>query len=100
MARIAIAEPDTQVRQLYAEIVTELGHEPVAAPPCDLLLLEPAWDDARRQAEILRAAQPDLPIVCVSSRRPNEWTDELCGEFLRKPHSLDDLRRAITDSVS
>jgi DNA-binding response OmpR family regulator len=99
MGHIAIAEPDGQVRQLFAELVAELGHEDVAVAPFDLLILEPAWPAGRQLAERLRAEQPDLPILCASSRPPDAWVDGTADLFLLKPFTLDAFREAVTKTL-
>jgi DNA-binding NtrC family response regulator len=103
VARILIAEPDRSLRQLLAHMVTEFGHEPAGpeSSDCDVLIVEPAWEQGRRLAERLRAGVPGLPIICVSHASPSSWRDEVAPiAFLAKPFTLADLERAVADAVA
>jgi DNA-binding response OmpR family regulator len=107
MARIAIAEPSTALRQLLAQVVTDLGHEPVHLAggerrcEIDLLLVEPDWPQARRLAECFRRHQPGLPIACISNRSTSPWAEALgIAGYLVKPFSLRELEALIGASLA
>jgi CheY-like chemotaxis protein len=102
VARIAIAEPHDEIRQLVAAIVSALGHEPVDArdlgdgAPADVLVLEPGDGAALQLAIRLRREQPDLPVIIVSIYGPTHATRALDPvAFLPKPFTLTELEHAI-----
>jgi CheY-like chemotaxis protein len=107
MARILIAEPHAEVRQLFVHFVSALGHEPVVFDPTvaelavDVLILEPAMPGAFELIESMRAFDPDLPVIAVSVYPPTElpiglsWTS-----FHLKPLGLGALRDALAQHVA
>jgi DNA-binding response OmpR family regulator len=102
MARILLNEADPDVRRLLALLLGRLGHEVTLASPgkepesVDLMLLEPASRACLDLALRARAAQPTLPIVCVSVL-PEEGSALALGPlaYLTKPFALDDLHAAV-----
>lgn len=109
MARILVCEPNPEVRALLAHVVARLGHEPVQAEDgpgdvltddADVLLIEPAYQRALSMAEMLRARQGELPIVCASIFPPTpEWQELKPVAYLVKPFSLADLEQALLEAV-
>ena len=98
MATILIIESDRSVAALLAAVVEGVGATPVYEPDAgaaapDVLLIEPSAFGAVETATALRAANPGLPIVCVSTHKP---TAELRGAlepavFLSKPFAVAQL---------
>ena len=86
MARILIAEPYSEVQQLFVHFVTALGHEAIVHDPAvtqvgiDALILEPVMNGAGELVESLRALNPELPVIAVSVYPPSalpvriDWT--------------------------
>ena len=107
MARILIAEPHAEVRQLFVHFVSALGHEPVVYEPnvagvaVDVLILEPAMPGAFELIESMRALDADVPVIAVSVYPPTElpiglsWTS-----FHLKPLGLGALREALAQHVT
>jgi CheY-like chemotaxis protein len=107
VARILIAEPHAEVRQLFVHFVSALGHEPVVYDPAiadvavDALILEPAMSGAFELIESMRALDTDLPVIAVSVYPPTElpigltWTS-----FHVKPFGLNALREALAQHVT
>ena len=102
MARVLIAEPHPEVRQLFVHFVAALGHEPVVFErdledvDVDALVVEPAFQHAFELVKSLRDANPDVPVIAVSVYPPSElpigleWTS-----FHLKPFGLGTLREAL-----
>ena len=99
MAKIAVIEPDPQLRELFDQVVEALGHEAVADGPCDLILVEPGWPRGRSRAVRLLEEHPGLPVICVSSRTPDAWAGEVSTAFVFKPFGLQELRDAIANTL-
>ena len=97
MARILIAEPYPEVRELLSLIAKRLGHTPVvrrgeALPDVDLMVAEPAAPGSLELAHALRAAQPGLPIVVVSFLpQPPTWTALEPAAYVLKPFGRQEL---------
>ena len=106
MARILIAEPYPEVRELLSLIVTRLGHTPVvrrageAPPEVDLLVAEPGTPGTLELAHELRAAQPALPIVVVSFLpQPPTWTALAPAAYVLKPFTVVQLEKAVESAL-
>lgn len=109
MARILIAEPNLEVRQLLEQVVRRLGHEPIqppssllldALPEADVLLVEPAWGEGLALTLALSRERPGLPVVCASSYAPSSDVLELQPVArLLKPFSLAELEAAIEPAL-
>ena len=109
MARILVAEPYPEIRQLLEHIVAGLGFEPVvpnsAAPETleeiDVLLLEPGLPGGVELATKLREANPALPILIVSIYPPTPEVTALApAAFLLKPFALAELQSRIQEAVA
>lgn len=108
MARILLSEADPDVRRLLVLLLERLGHDvvtlqawPAIAPPGDLMVLEPASPVGLDHARLARAAQPDLPVLCVSVL-PDEAQFLRLGPvaYLPKPFTVDELRRAVDRALA
>jgi CheY-like chemotaxis protein len=108
MPRILIAEPYPEIRELLTHVVTNLGFEPVLAdargqdelPDADVMLLEPALPGGIALAQSLRAARPELPIVCVSIYPTTAEVIDLSPvAYLLKPFALAALQTALEHAV-
>jgi CheY-like chemotaxis protein len=107
VARILIAEPHPEVRQLFVHFVSALGHEPlvyergVEPVDVDALVVEPALPGAYELVGALRRTTPGLPVIAVSVYPPSElpigleWTS-----FHVKPFGLSTLREALTPHLA
>ena len=101
MARILIAEPHAELRELLAVICERLGHEAIRwhggdAPEVGLLLFEPADAPSFTLAQRLRAADAGLPMIDVSMLPPSAETRALSpASHLLKPFSLEQLEGAL-----
>ena len=107
MASILLSEADPDVRRLLVLLLERLGHEVAAldarlcaVPPADLMVLEPASAMGLDHARLARAANPDLPILCVSVL-PEEADFLEFGPlaFLAKPFTMEELRLAVEDAL-
>ena len=105
MARILIAEPYPEVRELLSLIAKRLGHTPVvrrgeALPDVDLMVAEPAAPGSLELAHALRAAQPGLPIVVVSFLpQPPTWTALEPAAYVLKPFTVVQLEAAVEGAL-
>jgi DNA-binding response OmpR family regulator len=108
VARVLLSEADPDVRRLFTLLLERLGHDVVvldagveSPPAADLLLLEPASELGLEHAGLARAAQPELPILCVSVL-PDGARSLALGPltYLPKPFGLDDLRAAVDHALS
>lgn len=103
MARVLLSEGDPDVRRLLVLLLERLGHDvaildgtPPEASACDLLLLEPASRSGLEHARLVRDAQPELPIICVSVLPPEaEFLSLGPLEYLAKPFALNELRDVV-----
>ena len=99
MARIAIGEPQDDVRLLIEHVLVRMGHDPVGrheADDADALLIEPASPHDLALARHVREQRRELPIVCISIEPASE--DALALDpavYLVKPFTLAGLRDAI-----
>jgi DNA-binding NtrC family response regulator len=112
VATIVIAEPQEDVRELFAHVLRRLGHDPVdpstveldgdrPAAAVDLLLFEPADRGAMRLAQRLRAERPELPLICASIfPRTAEARALKPVAFLEKPFDLAELEAAVARAVA
>ena len=106
MARILIAEPEPDLRQLAEQAVLELGYEPVlleaytAGTAVDVLLLATSAD-AVAIAQAHRRSDPGLPIVCLGTLGASADIRGLEPiAHLLKPYTLSDLARALARAVA
>jgi CheY-like chemotaxis protein len=104
MARVLIAEPYPEVRELLGLIVTRLGDTAVLPgdPPVgiDLMVAEPAAPGALELAQALRATWPDVPIVVVSFLpQPTAWTALGPAAYVLKPFTVVQLEAAIESAL-
>ncbi|MCA1699592.1 MAG: hypothetical protein LC790_12125 [Actinobacteria bacterium] len=104
MARILIIEFSPEVRDLLTTVLGGAGHDTVSytgarsAPPADVdvLLLEPATAGGLDCARLLRARDPELPIVCFSIEPKSPATAALHPiAYLVKPGPLAELLGAV-----
>jgi CheY-like chemotaxis protein len=107
MARILIAEPVAETRELMARLVERLGHEPVWPddPPervagADVALLDPVGPAGEGALRILRTQTPDTRLVISSIEPPSPASRALgAAAHLLKPFGLADLRRALESAL-
>jgi CheY-like chemotaxis protein len=106
VARVLIAEPYPEVRELLSLIVRRLGHTTVLQgrgdPPAgiDLLVAEPAARGSLALAHALRATRPDLPIVVVSFlAQPAAWTALGPAAYVLKPFTVAQLEAAVESAL-
>jgi hypothetical protein len=102
MGIVAIAEPDTAVAELIAAVVVGLGHVPLDVRTAgeiahaDALVVEPGDEYAYEWARFLRAWQPSLAVVCVSTYDAFPLALELQPvAYLPKPFAIDALEVAL-----
>lgn len=104
MTPILVVESNVPVRCLLEVICEHLGHEPVSweggpaitGAGLGLVIAEPAEPEALRIVRELRATQPELPIVFVSSLPPTAETRALEPRaHVLKPASLAGIEAAI-----
>ena len=105
MARILILEPQPEIRELVAHVVTRLGHVALTQPPdhddIDAIVLEPESLHGLALAHQLHARFPELPIVCESIAPPGPRTSDLNpAAYLLKPFGLDELERVLVDALA
>lgn len=106
MADILILEPHPEVHDLLVRIVRRLGHEPVVmplatldVPVADVVLLEPADDNALSMAAAVRNAHGSA-VVCVSIYPPSDGALALEPvSYLVKPFSLVELEDALVTAL-
>jgi hypothetical protein len=94
VARVAIDEPDTDLRHLFTRVVERLGHEPVPASEAlaaHVLLLDPDGRPPRR--EPVPSAVP--VIVCSIYSSPDRFVDLRPVAHLVKPFTRRDLEEAL-----
>jgi DNA-binding NarL/FixJ family response regulator len=104
MATIALRHPVGDVRHLIEHALSRLGHVIVDDEPdtrIDVLVLEPASAPDLEAARLLRDAQPDLPVVCVSISPPFPEVLELEPEaYLVKPFTVAGLRSTVERALA
>jgi DNA-binding response OmpR family regulator len=104
MAKILVSEPDAANCELLDAVVRYLGHDPVheaTGVSVSAVVFEPADAAALAAAVAARAARPDVPLVCVSIRRPTEAVAALDpAAYLLKPFAIGALCDAIRAAVS
>ena len=91
-------EPSPDVRDLFTRLLARLGHETTFVAdggPVDVAIVEPTAAEAAAAVEQLRAARPDMPVVCVSVAPKSAETALGCVAYLVKPVHLDQLRAAV-----
>ena len=108
MARILVAEPAPEVRELVRHVIVRLGHEPVVFPngsqddlsDVDAAVLEPAFSAALAAVLSLRTRNPGLPVVCASiyPRTPDVSALRPVA-FMLKPFHLEELDDALRRAV-
>jgi CheY-like chemotaxis protein len=106
VARVLIAEPEPDLRQLAEQGVLELGHEAVlleahtAGGHVDVLLLATS-PEAVAIARAQRQHHPALPIVCLGTLDASAEIRRLRPvAHLLKPYTLNELARALTQAVA
>jgi DNA-binding response OmpR family regulator len=98
VARILIAEPSPDVRELYAIFVQRLGHEVVhdLRSEVDLMILEPAVPENLKRATGLKKRRPHAAFVCTSIEPPSGHVASLAPTaYLVKPFPLVELADAV-----
>jgi CheY-like chemotaxis protein len=106
MPSVLISEPHVEVRELLARVVEAMGYEAVVDEPSsseaiDILLIEPGSEQALARAQRLRAARPELPIVCVSIYPPQLESDLLYpSAYLIKPFSVAELQGVLRNALA
>jgi CheY-like chemotaxis protein len=109
VARILIIDPSPEIRELLVRSVRWLGHQPLpidelarsTLPRGDAAIVEPATDESFAAALELRAAQPELPIVCLSIYPRSDATAALTPVgYVLKPFSLAELENALTAAIA
>ena len=105
MARVLILEPDEEIRELFAHMLTRLGHEPLTsaeeAGSCDAVLLEPAWEPGVALTWRLRHERRDLPVIAASvlSSPPGGASPLPVVRHLVKPFTLVQLADAVAEAL-
>lgn len=105
MKTILVCERNLEVRELLVHVIAAMGCEAVLSEPpagdVDLLLIEPGDGDALELAGRLRAAHPELPIVCVSIYPPQLESDLLSPlAYLLKPFSVAELQGVLRNALA
>jgi CheY-like chemotaxis protein len=105
VARILILEPQPEIRDLVARVVTRLGHDAVetAESPSeiDAVVVEPESMRGLAVAQQFRLLDPDLPIVCTSIAPQTPATRELGPvAYLVKPFALDALQGVLEQALA
>jgi CheY-like chemotaxis protein len=105
MARVLIAEPYPEVRELLSLIVRRLGHSTVFQGDdlpghVDVMLAEPAANGSLELAHSLRGLRPELPIVVVSFLpQPATWTALAPAAYVLKPFTVVQLEAAVSAAL-
>jgi hypothetical protein len=100
VGKIVICEPDPEVRELLGLVVTRLGREASSelngTGDIEALLVEPADATSVERAFAVRAACPNVPVVCLSIDPPTAGSRrfEPVAHVL-KPFALPELERAL-----
>ena len=92
MKQILIVEDDDAIRAELRTLLLANGYEPVAAPPCDLILMDVnlPGDSGFTRCRKLRQTS-DTPVIFLTARETPE--DELLAfgvggdDFIRKPYN-------------
>lgn len=109
MPRVLVVEPDAEIRELFSNMLTRLGHDPLAADPdrgtlpdCDVVLLEPAWELGTALVRSLLRDRPSLPVVAASIFPPHRLAevDVTPVSHLTKPFTLVQLSEAIAGAFT
>lgn len=108
MARVLVLEPDAEIRRLFCQMLTRLGHEPRVlagaangAEDCDAVLLEPAWRAGVERARRLAAGPGARPIVAASIHSAGTAAAGLpVVRHLVKPFTLVQLADAIAEALA
>ncbi len=106
MAQILISEPHDDVRELLEQMLTRLGHKPIAVmvptpqhlTSADVLLVEPASPVGVVLAQAACIANPSLPLICTSvTAAPSELTElgVVFAACLVRPFTVHELGAAI-----
>jgi hypothetical protein len=100
VGKIVICEPDPEVRELLGLVVARLGREATCelngTRDVEALLVEPADPTSVERALAVRAACPDVPVVCLSVEPPTAGSRRLEPvAHLLKPFALPELERAL-----
>ena len=106
MGRILILEPQPEIRDLVAHVVTRLGHVALTQvadqyDDIDAIVLEPESLHGLAVAHQLHARFPELPIVCESIAPPGPKTSDLNpAAYLLKPFGLDELELVLMSALA
>ncbi len=106
MATILLLDPSEEIEELYSRAICALGHtvvlsEPARVDDIDALVLEPASPPALAIARKLRAARPELPMICASILPRDARAIALDPEaYLEKPFPLSRLRLALEQALA
>jgi CheY-like chemotaxis protein len=107
--RVLIVEPDEDVRELLVERCRRLGLEPVVQglddrgrlPEVDLIVAEPASQQAQELLEAHRAQQSGTPIVFVSIYPPASGVlKSRAVAYLVLPCSSEEFERALSKALA
>jgi len=107
MATILISEADRDVRRLLTVLVRRLGHEPVVLdedvevpPRGDLLLVDPSSTGPRERARAVRAAQPDVPVICMNCvDEHGRFLLDGPFDYLPKPFTVEQMRDRLAHAL-
>lgn len=104
-----ISEYHPEVRRLLERMIVRAGDEPIVADSptpaklrsADVLVVETASPRGAMLAQLARAANPSLPIVCASVTVPSPELAELVGfeEVLVKPYTAEQLQAVIDQAL-
>ena len=100
-----VLEPDPEVRRLFGQMLTRLGHEPVlgvdAPSGCRLVLLEPGWPEGVERARAVLQDEPELPVVAASIFPSSVFPADIqFARHLVKPFTLRQLDQAIAEAAA
>jgi CheY-like chemotaxis protein len=104
-----ISETHPEVRRLLERMIARAGDEPIVADEptparlrsVDVLVVETAAPRGVMLAQLARAANPSLPIVCASVAVPSQQLAELVDfeAVLVKPYTAEQLAVAIDQAL-
>jgi CheY-like chemotaxis protein len=109
LRRVLIVEPDEDVRELLVERCRRLGLDPVAQgvdeegrlPEVDLIVAEPASQEAQEVLSAHGAQQSGVPIVFVSIYPPASGVlRSPAVAYLVLPCSSEELERALSKALT
>jgi CheY-like chemotaxis protein len=102
MADVLILDPSIEMQELFARVVTRLGHRAVFTPQhsLGLLLVEPASPDALSTALAIHSSHT-IPVVCASTLPQDERVRPLNPTaYLLKPFPVSQLQRELQAALA